>query len=160
MVACSFGSLKPTDVAWDLYSGTGSIALFLSGMVRQVIGIESVAASVEDAERNARTNHIENCTFILGDLKDRLTKDRDWIKLHPKSDVMIIDPPRGSMHPKVIEEILDLTPQRIAYVSCNPTTQARDVKALSDRYDAVALQPVEMFPHTYHIENVAWLVLR
>lgn len=152
--------LKSTDVVWDLYSGTGSIALFVADSVGKVIGVESVRASVGDAERNARTNGITNCSFVLGDLKDRLTKDTDWIKLHQRPDVMIIDPPRSGMHSKVVDEILEISPPRIVYVSCNPATQARDVKLLATRYDILALQPVDMFPHTYHIENVAQLRLR
>jgi 23S rRNA (uracil1939-C5)-methyltransferase len=159
-VARDLAALKPSDVVWDLYSGTGSIALFISDAVSRVIGVESVGASVEDAERNAKANQITNCTFVLGDLKDRLTKDTEWIKSHQKPDVMIIDPPRSGMHPKVVKEILDLAPPRIVYVSCNPATQARDVKLLAGRYEILALQPVDMFPHTYHIENVAQLRLR
>ena len=159
-VARDLALLKPTDVVWDLYSGTGSIALFISDAVSRVIGVESVGAAVEDAERNARANKITNCSFVLGDLKDRLTKDTDWIKSHQKPDVMIIDPPRSGMHPKVVDEILEIAPPRIVYVSCNPATQARDVKLLASRYEILALQPVDMFPHTYHIENVAQLALR
>ena len=159
-VARKLAILKPTDVVWDLYSGTGSIALFISDAVSRVIGVESVGAAVEDAERNARANQITNCSFVLGDLKDRLTKDTEWIKSHQKPDVMIIDPPRSGMHPKVVEEILEIAPPRIVYVSCNPATQARDVKLLAGRYEILALQPVDMFPHTYHIENVAQLALR
>jgi 23S rRNA (uracil1939-C5)-methyltransferase len=159
-VAKNLAALKQTDIVWDLYSGTGSIALFVSDAVRQVIGVESVESAVLDANRNAQANHIENCTFILGDLKDRLTKDREWITSHPGPDVMIIDPPRSGMHPKVVEEILEIAPERIVYVSCNPATQARDIKALAAKYDIAALQPVDMFPHTYHIENVARLILR
>jgi 23S rRNA (uracil1939-C5)-methyltransferase len=159
-VAKSLAALKQTDIVWDLYSGTGSIALFVSDAVRQVVGVESVESAVQDANRNAQANHIENCTFILGDLKDRLTKDREWITSHPRPDVMIIDPPRSGMHPKVVEEILEIAPERIVYLSCNPATQARDVKSLAVRYDVLALQPVDMFPHTYHIENVAKLTLR
>jgi 23S rRNA (uracil1939-C5)-methyltransferase len=159
-VAKSMAALKRTDIVWDLYSGTGSIALFVSDAVSKVIGVESVAAAVEDAERNAKANNITNCSFILGDLKDRLTKETDWIKVHEKPDVMIIDPPRSGMHPKAVDEILRIAPPRIVYVSCNPATQARDVKALAARYDVVALQPVDMFPHTFHIENVAQLALR
>jgi 23S rRNA (uracil1939-C5)-methyltransferase len=159
-VAKRFGALRQTDVVWDLYSGTGSIALFVSDAVRQVIGVESVADAVKDAEQNARANEISNCSFVLGDLKDRLTKDRSWIDSHPKPDVMIIDPPRSGMHPKVVEEILEIAPERIVYVSCNPATQARDVKTLAAKYDIVALQPVDMFPHTYHVENVARLIWR
>jgi 23S rRNA (uracil1939-C5)-methyltransferase len=159
-VARNLAVLKPTDVVWDLYSGTGSIALFISDAVSRVIGVESVGAAVDDAERNARANEITNCSFVLGDLKDRLTKDTDWIKSHQKPDVMIIDPPRSGMHPEVVDEILEIAPPRIVYVSCNPATQARDVKLLSSRYEILALQPVDMFPHTYHIENVAQLALR
>jgi 23S rRNA (uracil1939-C5)-methyltransferase len=159
-VARDLAGLKSTDVVWDLYSGTGSIALFISNAVSNVIGVESVAAAVEDAERNAKANNISNCSFVLGDLKDRLTKDTDWIMTHQKPDVMIIDPPRSGMHPKVVEEILAIAPPRIVYVSCNPATQARDVKLLAARYDVLALQPVDMFPHTFHIENVAQLALR
>ena len=159
-VAKRFGALRKTDVVWDLYSGTGSIALYISDAVRQVIGVESVADAVKDAEQNARLNEVSNCSFVLGDLKDRLTKDRAWFESHPKPDVMIIDPPRSGMHPKVVEEILEIAPERIVYVSCNPATQARDVKTLSSKYDIVALQPVDMFPHTYHIENVARLLRR
>ena len=159
-VAKRFGALRKTDVVWDLYSGTGSIALYVSDAVRQVIGVESVADAVKDAEENARANEVSNCSFVLGDLKDRLTKDRAWFESHPKPDVMIIDPPRSGMHPKVVEEILEIAPERIVYVSCNPATQARDVKTLAGRYDIAALQPVDMFPQTYHIENVAKLVLR
>jgi len=159
-VARELAVLKPSDVVWDLYSGTGSIALFVSDAVSRVIGVESVAAAVDDAERNARANQITNCSFVLGDLKDRLTKDTEWIKSTQRPDVMIIDPPRSGMHPKVVDEILEIAPPRIVYVSCNPATQARDVKLLAARYDILALQPVDMFPHTYHIENVAQLVLR
>jgi 23S rRNA (uracil1939-C5)-methyltransferase len=159
-IARNLAVLKPTDVVWDLYSGTGSIALFISNAVSQVIGVESIGAAVDDAERNARANRITNCSFVLGDLNDRLTKDTDWIKSHQKPDVMIIDPPRSGMHPKVVEEIQEIAPPRIVYVSCNPATQARDVKLLAGRYEILALQPVDMFPHTYHIENVAQLVLR
>jgi 23S rRNA (uracil1939-C5)-methyltransferase len=159
-VARNLAVLKPTDVVWDLYSGTGSIALSIADAVSRVIGVESVGAAVDDAERNARANNITNCSFVLGDLKDRLTKDTDWIKSHQKPDVVIIDPPRSGMHPKVVDEILEIAPRRIVYVSCNPATQARDVKLLASRYEILALQPVDMFPHTYHIENVAQLVLR
>lgn len=159
-VAKEFAMLKKSDIVWDLYSGTGSIALFVADAVSQVIGVESVESAVRDAERNARENNITNCVFVLGDLKDRLTKDRDWIATHPQPNVMIIDPPRSGMHQKAVEEILRLAPERIVYVSCNPATQARDVKLFASRYDVMALQPVDMFPHTFHVENVAQLRLR
>jgi 23S rRNA (uracil1939-C5)-methyltransferase len=158
-VAKEFGEFKPTDVVYDLYSGTGSISIFISDAVKQVIGVESVASAIEDADRNAKENGITNCTFVLGDLKDRLTKDIEWMSSLPKPDVMVIDPPRSGMHPKVVEEILKIEPERIVYVSCNPATQARDVKALCEsKYRLVKMQPVDMFPHTYHIENVVLLL--
>jgi 23S rRNA (uracil1939-C5)-methyltransferase len=159
-VARSFAALKQTDVVWDLYSGTGSIALFISDAVQKVIGLESIEGAVRDAERNVKANGIGNCTFILGDLKDRLTTDCEWMKSQQKPDVIIADPPRSGLHPKVVSEILEIAPERMVYVSCNPATQARDVKMLAARYDILALQPVDMFPHTYHVENVAQLFLR
>jgi 23S rRNA (uracil1939-C5)-methyltransferase len=146
---------------FDLYSGTGSIAIFISDAVKEVIAIESVESAIRDAEKNARANNITNCRFLLGDLKDRLTKDTEWMSSHPKPDVLVIDPPRNGMHPKVVEEIIALSPERIVYVSCNPATQARDVKLLcAEKYQLVKLQPVDMFPHTFHIENVALLHLK
>jgi 23S rRNA (uracil1939-C5)-methyltransferase len=157
-VAKEFGGLKSTDVVFDLYSGTGSIAIFISDMVKEVVGIESVESAIRDAEKNAHANNITNCRFLLGDLKDRLTKDTGWMSSHPKPDVLVIDPPRNGMHPKVVEEILGLAPERIVYVSCNPATQARDVELLCTKtYQLIKLQPVDMFPHTFHIENVALL---
>lgn len=157
-VAKDFAGLRKTDTVYDLYSGTGSIALFVAGDAGNVIGIESVESAVSDAERNAKQNGVTNCSFVLGDLKDRLTKDTTWMQSHPKPDVLIIDPPRSGMHPRVLEEIATLGTPRIVYVSCNPATQARDVKALCEKsYRIAKLQPVDMFPHTYHIENVALL---
>ncbi len=157
-VVKEFGELKSTDVVFDLYSGTGSIAIFISDTVKEVVGIESVESAIRDAEKNAQSNNITNCHFLLGDLKDKLTKDTSWMASHSKPDVLVIDPPRNGMHPKVVEEILVLAPDRIVYVSCNPATQARDVKLLcAEKYQLIKLQPVDMFPHTFHIENVALL---
>ena len=159
--ARNLAEFKSSDVVFDLYSGTGSIALFISSDVKQVIGVESVEGAQKDAERNAAANGITNCDFILGDLKDRLTRDDDWIRKYPKPDVVILDPPRSGIHTKVIERIVEINPSRIVYVSCNPATQARDVKLFcSDSYRIAKLQPVDMFPHTYHIENVALLHLK
>ncbi|MBM4159739.1 MAG: 23S rRNA (uracil(1939)-C(5))-methyltransferase RlmD [Ignavibacteria bacterium] len=159
--AKSFAELKGDEVVWDLYSGTGSIALFVSDAAREVVGIEAVESAVRDAERNAQANNVRNCMFLLGDLKERLTADTTWMQSSPKPDVMIIDPPRSGMHPKAVDEILNLAPPRIVYVSCNPMTQARDVKVLcSEKYVLTKLQPVDLFPHTYHIENVAQLLLK
>jgi 23S rRNA (uracil1939-C5)-methyltransferase len=160
-VVKEFGGFKLTDVVFDLYSGTGSIALFISDAAKEVVGIESVESAIRDAEKNAQENDITNCQFLLGDLKERLTKDTEWMSSHPKPDVLIIDPPRNGMHPKVVEEILKIAPQRIVYVSCNPATQARDVKLLcAEKYQLVKLQPVDMFPHTFHIENVVLLHMK
>lgn len=157
-VAKDFGEFKKNDVVYDLYSGTGSIALFIADAVQEVIGIESVESAVKDAERNATENKVANCKFIIGDLKDRLIKDTEWMLTHSSPNALIIDPPRSGMHPKVVEEIAQMNVERIIYVSCNPTTQARDIKALCEsKYQLVKLQPVDMFPHTYHIENVALL---
>ncbi|RPI05745.1 MAG: 23S rRNA (uracil(1939)-C(5))-methyltransferase RlmD [Ignavibacteriae bacterium] len=158
-VVKDFGEFKSTDVVFDLYSGTGSIAIFISDGVKEVVGIESVESAIRDAEKNAQSNGITNCQFLLGDLKDRLTSDTSWMSSHAHPDALVIDPPRNGMHPKVVEEILALTPERIVYVSCNPATQARDVKLLcAEQYRLVRLQPVDMFPHTFHIENVALLL--
>lgn len=157
-VARDFAELSKSDVVWDLYSGTGTIAIFISDAAKEVVGIESAESAVKDAEKNARLNGVENCSFVLGDLKERLINDTNWMKSHRRPDVLIIDPPRSGMHPKVVGEIFALAPARIVYVSCNPTTQARDLKMLcAAQYRLVQLQPVDMFPHTYHVENVALL---
>ncbi len=152
-------NLQREDVVFDLYSGTGTIALHIADDVREVVGVESVEPAVVDARKNATANGVGNCTFILGDLKDRLTKDRAWLQNHPKPNVLIIDPPRAGMHEKVVREVVDMHPERIVYVSCNPTTQARDLKLMcaDADYAIVEVQPVDMFPHTYHIENVVSL---
>ncbi|HEX9614761.1 MAG TPA: 23S rRNA (uracil(1939)-C(5))-methyltransferase RlmD, partial [Bacteroidota bacterium] len=156
--AREFAGLRSTDTVYDLYSGTGTIAMAVSAFAKQIVGIESVESAIRDAERNVRENGIRNCSFVPGDLKDRLTNDKDWMASHPKPDVLIIDPPRSGMHPRVAEEVRDLSASRIVYVSCNPATQARDCKVLCEnRYRLMKLQPVDMFPHTYHIENVALL---
>lgn len=158
-VTKSLGDFSKEDVLYDLYCGTGTIAIFLSDVVKQAIGIETVASAVRDAERNAALNSVSNCNFLLGDLRDLLTKETDWQRAVPPPTALVIDPPRSGMHPKVVEKILQLAPRRIVYVSCNPTTQARDIKMLCETaYTLAALQPVDMFPHTYHIENVALLV--
>jgi len=151
--------LQTSDVVFDLYSGTGSIALFVADDVAEVIGIESVATSIEDARNNAAINGISNCTFVLGDLKEKLTRETEWNAERRSPNVVIVDPPRSGMHEKVIHALVALNPERIIYVSCNPATQARDLKLLCQRsvYTIGEVQPVDMFPHTYHIENVVAL---
>jgi 23S rRNA (uracil1939-C5)-methyltransferase len=155
-IACDYAELKPTDVLWDLYCGTGTISLFAADKVKHVLGIELVEAAIADARANAEANHIANVEFVASDLRKALISP-DMLAEHPKPVVMIIDPPRSGMHGDVIREILTLAPERIAYVSCNPATQARDVELLSEAYELVELQPVDMFPQTYHIECVAKL---
>ena len=145
--------IKP--LVYDLYTGTGTIANFVAKKARQVIGIEYVPEAIEDAKVNSQLNGIENTLFYAGDMKDILTDD--FIKEHGQPDVIITDPPRAGMHPDVIKTILNAAPKRIVYVSCNPATQARDLQALDCSYQVKAVQPVDMFPHTPHVENVVLL---
>lgn len=153
-VVKQMGELAPSDIVFDLYCGTGTIALFIADAVRKVIGVDVVESAIEDARQNAGLNDVHNCEFIVGDLKDTLTKDTGW--LTEKPDVIIFDPPRSGLHPKVVEQVAFLNPERIVYVSCNPSTQARDAKMFSELgYQLLELQPVDMFPHTSHVENVA-----
>jgi len=151
-----FAETRPGIVVYDLYSGTGTIAIYLSGQAERVVGIEAVQSAITDAERNAQLNGVGNCYFLLGDLKDRLTKDSSWLSEHPKPSVIVTDPPRSGMHPKVISQLVKLSPERIVYVSCNPATQARDAAMLAlGGYKLRKVRPVDMFPHTDHIEAVA-----
>ncbi len=154
--AAQLALLRPDDVLWDLYSGTGTIALHVARSVASVIGVEAVEAAVADARRNAEHNGIHNCRFVIGDLKDRLTTDTAWLQDVPLPSVVIVDPPRTGMHEKVVRRLRELRPERIVYVSCNPTTQARDAAVLchGGLYAPGEVQPVDMFPHTFHIENV------
>lgn len=147
------------DVVFDLYSGTGTIALHVADAAAEVVGIEAVESAVEDAIRNARENDVANCTFVRGDLKDRLVDDDAWLTQHGTPEVMIIDPPRAGMHEKVVHRIVQMRPHRIVYVSCNPATQARDCAILcrDGTYTLGDAQPVDMFPHTAHVENVVRL---
>ncbi|MBI1807737.1 MAG: 23S rRNA (uracil(1939)-C(5))-methyltransferase RlmD [Ignavibacteria bacterium] len=156
-VACNLAGLQPNDVVYDLYSGTGTIAIYLSHAVERVIGIEVVESAIIDAEQNAELNRISNCYFLQGDLKDRLTKNSAWLQDHPRPSIIVVDPPRSGIHARVIDQIIKLLPERIVYVSCNPATQARDARLLADRgYVLHVVQPVDMFPHTDHIETVAF----
>jgi 23S rRNA (uracil1939-C5)-methyltransferase len=159
--ALRLAQLKPEDTVFDLYSGTGTIALHIADAADGVVGIESAGPAVEDARRNASMNGVSNCRFLLGDLKDRLTKDTSWMEQYPKPNVVIVDPPRTGLHEKVAQSIVLLRPERIVYVSCNPATQARDLKLMcrESMYRIVDVQPVDMFPQTYHIETVVGLSL-
>jgi len=149
-----YADLTEQETVVDLYSCTGAIAIYLSGSAKKVIGMEIVESAVADAMKNCRLNGISNCSFILGDIKEGLKK------FASRPDVMIIDPPRAGMHKDVVRRIIDMAPGRIVYVSCNPATMARDLEMLKDRYAVLEVQPVDMFPHTYHIESVARLELK
>jgi len=155
-VAREYAGLTGSEVVYDLYTGTGTIAQFVSAKASKVIGIEYVAEAIEDARVNAAANGITNCEFFAGDMKDVLTSD--FIQAHGRPDVMIVDPPRAGMHPDVVNTILEAAPERIVYVSCNPASQARDLAMMSQMYEIVAVQPVDMFPHTQHVENVCKLI--
>jgi 23S rRNA (uracil1939-C5)-methyltransferase len=155
-IAEEYADLKPDDTLWDLYCGAGTISLFVAPKVKSVLGIEMVEAAITDAHANAERNKISNVEFISGDLRKVLLSP-DIISKYQKPSVMIIDPPRSGMHPDVVAEVLELGPERISYISCNPATQARDIELLSEKYEVLALQPVDMFPQTWHIECVAKL---
>ncbi len=143
-------------VVYDLYTGTGTIALFLSSFARKVVGIEYVPEAIEDAKVNARENGIENAEFFAGDMKDVL--NADFIAAHGQPDVVVLDPPRAGIHPAVAQVLLACAPERMVYVSCNPATQARDLAVFAPQYDIIHVQPVDMFPHTTHVENVVSLI--
>lgn len=157
-VARDFAGLTGTELVYDLYTGTGTIANFISRMARKVIGIEYVEEAVADARINAELNGIDNAEFFAGDMKDVLNDE--FIAEHGRPDVMIVDPPRAGMHTDVVETILRAEPSVIVYVSCNPATQARDIALLDCKYGVEAVRPVDMFPHTQHVENVVRLVRR
>lgn len=154
-IAREFASLSGKEVVYDLYTGTGTIACFVASAASKVIGIEYVPEAISDARINAENNNIVNTSFFAGDMKDILTKD--FIAEHGHPDVIITDPPRAGMHEEVIHAILFAAPERIVYVSCNPATQARDIGLLSHSYQVTKVQPVDMFPHTHHVENVVLL---
>ena len=157
-VAREFAQLTGEEIVYDLYTGAGTIANFVAHKAKKVIGIEYVPEAIEDAKVNSQVNGIENTSFFAGDMKDILTDD--FIAEHGRPDVIITDPPRAGMHPDVISVIMKARPKRIVYVSCNPSTQARDLQLLDAEYKVVKVQPVDMFPHTPHVENVVLLELK
>ena len=157
-VAREFAGLTGNELVYDLYTGTGTIANFVARKARKVVGIEYVPEAIEDAKVNSALNGIDNTLFYAGDMKDILTND--FIAEHGRPDVIITDPPRAGMHNDVIDVILAAEPKRIVYVSCNPGTQARDLQLLDGKYKVTAVQPVDMFPHTHHVENVVQLERR
>lgn len=157
-VARDFAGLTGNELVYDLYTGTGTIANFVARQAKKVIGIEYVEDAIEDAKYNSKINEIDNTLFYAGDMKDILTQD--FINEHGRPDVIITDPPRAGMHDDVINTILFAEPQKIVYVSCNPATQARDLNLLDEKYRVTKVQPVDMFPHTHHVENVVLLEKR
>lgn len=157
-VVRDFAELKGNELVYDLYTGTGTIANFVSSRAKHVIGIEYVKEAIDDAIINSEANGITNTEFYAGDMKDVLTDE--FIAGHGHPDVMIVDPPRSGMHQDVVDVILRARPKCIVYVSCNPATQARDLQLLDGAYRVIAVQPVDMFPHTHHVENVVKLILR
>lgn len=157
-VAREFAGLTGNELVYDLYTGTGTIANFVARQARKVVGIEYVPEAIEDAKVNSALNGIDNTLFYAGDMKDILTND--FIAEHGRPDVIITDPPRAGMHNDVVDVILAAEPKRIVYVSCNPATQARDLQLLDGKYKVTAVQPVDMFPHTHHVENVVQLERR
>jgi len=156
-VVRQYADLNDNEVVYDLYTGTGTIANFLAKNASKVIGIESVPEAIDDAKENASINKLDNTLFSAGDMKEVL--NQSFFNKHGKPDVLVTDPPRAGMHKKVVENILAAKPSRIVYVSCNPATQARDIEILKQKYIVKEIQPVDMFPHTYHVENVALLAI-
>jgi 23S rRNA (uracil1939-C5)-methyltransferase len=154
-IAREFADLQGNEIVYDLYTGTGTIANFIASKAQKVIGIDNIPAAIEDAKVNSEINQINNTVFFAGDMTKVL--DDEFMETNGKPDVIITDPPRAGMHEKVIEQILKMEPQKIVYVSCNPATQARDVTLLSQKYNVMKIQPVDMFPHTQHVENVMLL---
>ncbi len=153
-----FAAIKNTDIVYDLYTGTGTIANFVAHQAKKVVGVEYVPAAIEDAKINSQLNAITNTSFFAGDLKDVL--NNDFINENGTPDIIITDPPRAGMHEDVTKKILEIEPARIVYVSCNPATQARDLQLLDEKYKLTKVQPVDMFPQTHHVENVVLLEKR
>ena len=157
-VTREFAELSGRETVYDLYCGTGSIGIFVSKLAKKVIGVELIAAAIDDARENAKLNHLSHTSFFAGDVID-ICNDEFFLK-EGSPDVIITDPPRAGMHEKLVRKILDMEAPLVVYVSCNPATQARDLALLSEKYEVTKIQPVDMFPHTHHIENVAQLKLR
>lgn len=153
-----FAGFKGNELVYDLYTGAGTIANFIAGHVKEVVGVEYVPTAIEDAKVNSAINNINNTKFYAGDMKDVL--NADFVVEHGKPDVIITDPPRAGMHPDVVARLMEIEAGKIIYVSCNPATQARDMLVLKEKYDVTKIQPVDMFPHTQHVENVVLLKLR
>lgn len=157
-IVADFANFKGDEIVYDLYTGTGTIANFVARQVKKVVGVEYVPEAIEDAIENAAFNNIDNTTFYAGDMKDLLNPE--FVSQNSKPDVVITDPPRAGMHDNVVKVLMGMEPEKIVYVSCNPATQARDIQLMSEKYEVAKVQPVDMFPHTHHVENVVLLELR
>jgi 23S rRNA (uracil1939-C5)-methyltransferase len=153
-----FAQINKDDIVYDLYTGTGTIAQFVAKNAKKVVGVESVPEAIAAAKENAENNNIENCNFYVGDMKKIFTEN--FINENGKPDIVITDPPRDGMHKNVISQLLNVNPKRIVYVSCNPATQARDLSLMDEHYKVTEVQPVDMFPQTYHVENIVLLERR
>ena len=153
-----FAGLTGNEVVYDLYTGTGTIAQFVSKKAKKVIGVEAVPEAIADAKENAKRNAITNCEFYVGDMKNVFNEE--FIAQHGKPDVIITDPPRDGMHKDVVEQIMKIAPNRVVYVSCNSATQARDLALMDEKYKVIRVRPVDMFPQTHHVENVVLLELK
>ena len=156
--ARDFADLKGNETVYDLYTGIGTIALFLAKHCQHVTGIEQIPEAIEDAKNNAVINSIANASFVAGDIKNVMNDE--FISTHCKPDVMFIDPPRAGMHGNVVEQVLKMMPGKVVYVSCNPATQARDIQLMSEKYELKKVQPVDMFPHTHHVENIVLMEIK
>ncbi len=154
-VTRDFAGLSGNEVVYDLYTGTGTIANFVAKNAKKVIGVESVEDAITDAKKNSELNGITNTTFLAGDMKDMFTNE--FVNEHGAPDVIITDPPRAGMHPKVVEMLNQIKPPKLVYVSCNSATQGRDLELLAQSFEVVKIQPVDMFPQTHHVENVILL---
>jgi 23S rRNA (uracil1939-C5)-methyltransferase len=157
-VVRDFACLSGNETVYDLYCGTGSIGIFVSARAKKIIGVESITDAINDAKENARINGVNHATFFAGDVINICNED--FFASHGKPDVIITDPPRAGMHEKLLRKIIETQADTVVYVSCNPATQARDLNILDERYAVAAVQPVDMFPHTHHIENVVQLKLK
>lgn len=151
-------ALEHDEIVYDLYTGIGSIALFLATDVKKVVGVEIVEESIRAAKQNARLNKIDNCEFYTADVKSLL--NQDFSQQHGQPDTLVVDPPRAGLHSEVVKQICEIAPRKVIYVSCNPSTQARDLEMMKDKYEINIVQPVDMFPQTVHVENVVRLTLR
>ena len=157
-IAREYADLSGTETVYDLYCGTGSIGIFVSKLAKKIVGVEMIADAIADAKENAMLNNIQHTEFFTGDVI-KICSD-DFFAAHGKPDVIITDPPRAGMHEKLVSKILDIAAPTVVYVSCNPATQARDLRLLDEKYSVTRVQPVDMFPHTHHIENVVQLKLK